>query len=347
MIPFEPPRNAKGIAMWQRLTVVIALFVVTIAYAFTASVGQSSPTPAASLDYASYGQYRIQLAESLKKSTGPRDWALAWHIYSLVHERGRSKAVEVGSLLRQAALAAPKDHLVQFMWANADSAQIDCDALRPCSGRASALATLEPDNGAAWLVVVADAWRRKDLPATDAALARMARAGGFDDSIGDSIKTWETVFQSHPVSPAGLHPEAWNPLEVAVAEAATDGFPDYESLVDTCGRARQVSANAGLLDHCARAARLMFEQSSLIYGRKTGLRVLQLTGVAKASDMIASRILEWQDYQFNTFVLSRNDFRLRQAYDADYRATGSQIKSIQQSLIRSGIPLTPAVSWKP
>jgi hypothetical protein len=297
-----------------------------------------------------YRMYRDGTAKSLEKSNSPRDWALASQLLEtdaaiplLSHERA--------ALLLKAAQAAPNDHLVQWMWANAALSASDCGAPAVCGARAGAIARLEPDNAAAWLPVVDRAWKAKDATAVDGALAHMAAAKRYDAHYGMAAAAWIDVYKRFPppslaalknLEPSG-QPVTQSSL-VSIEAADTVNAPD-SALIESCRKSTNANAPAPHFATCGHVARLMLGQASTLYGRIIGFNVLRGSGEEKPADVPGIRETAWLAEQFEK-ALSGSDETAERETLADTIATGSEVTAVQNLLRHTGTALAPPPKWQ-
>ncbi len=295
-------------------------------------------------------RYLHRLVRLLRNSASPQDWALAWQLDfgdDAAHKR------EKGALLRKAAMAAPRNRLVQRMWATAAPDVSGCDAQHPCRDRASALARQYPDDGVGWLLVLTDAWRRKNSAEISIAVSRLSRASRFDDSIGDAFQAWETVFRHHPNPPQVMRlatsPEErflYEPTYSAYMEATAVHEPSFRGLIIVCDRTQP--HDAAFTGNCGRAGRLILRQSSTLRGRYCGMEVLRASGTANEQDIAAARVIYWQRHQQVVFEqLESDDRNLQRDFAADYGNTGSEINALLRWMLRANFRPTPPQDWQP
>ncbi len=316
---------------------------------------QPTMTPAQHAKLTAVARYQHAMEASLRASASPRDWALSTQV---VHadERGEPEAEDGarGALLRKAAESAPNDRVVQWIWAIAPAETSGCTASRPCRNRGSALARLEADNGAAWVPAVADAVRFNNAQATDDALAHMAAATRYDEVFRDSMAAWLDVFRRYPL-PAELlqmpDGKAGDPALAAQVDALAQraaAFAPYDELVHACQRdARQPAATARLAS-CARAGRLMIDQSTTIVARMVGESVLHGSGAWTPGDDDKARTAAWQLEQHMQLAPKGDKDAAQMRAQMDLLvASDGEVAAMRAELQRANIPLTPPVGWKP
>ncbi|MBS0193801.1 MAG: hypothetical protein JSR34_06110 [Proteobacteria bacterium] len=303
---------------------------------------QAADAPAsASLDY------RHDLALALQKSAAPRDWALG---AQLLASRPPSDAFlrERLTILRRAAHAAPDDRLVQSLWANIG---IDgsCKPRMAC-GDPAALARLEPENAAAWLPVAVHAARSGNARATDAALARMAATGRYNEHFGQAIAAWRELFQRHP--PASLHTgmaaiDDGHVLELAYDAATATALPPNDALVDACSKTRHPHAGARRFADCARLGRVLMDRAQTLPGRVLGVALLRASRDGGKGDVERIRTVTWQAEQMaRVDAALETDAVARQNYLNMIQSGYSQMPAVSYELAISGYAPTPPADWK-
>jgi hypothetical protein len=296
--------------------------------------------------------YQHGLKQSLHNSMSPRDWALASVIFEINDLNTDAAKHEHGTLLRKAAEAALNDRLVQAYWANASPDFSGCDAQHPCADRVSAWATLEPDNGAAWVSVVNAALQSNDGPGTEAALAHMSVASRYDEVYIEAVMAWLDIERRYPEPMAEprdkTRPEATDAVATAFAYASAFSIPAYALFVRTCDRAKNPQASAAHFENCGRIGRLMLARSNTVIAQHIGLAVLRVSRTASADDQAAARVFDWQrDQSMEHARAFESDPAALRLYIADLEQTRSEVEAQQRQLRRAGIPLTPPVNWQP
>jgi hypothetical protein len=216
---------------------------------------------------------------------------------------------------------------------------------------------LQPDNGSAWVPVFSAAWKAKDIPAAESALANMARVSYFDEQYGTAVKAWMEVFDRYPVPRSAIVPGSPEEklddqtLDFVSALAFSFGMvmPDYQGLVDACRRDKHPNASPQRFRDCARVGRTMLAHSSSWISRQISRALLRVSGQATEEDIANARVEDWlyDQYQKQVFDLSGNDLGYLKEYAADWMDTGDEIKVLQREMQRKGILLTPPADWQP
>jgi len=278
----------------------------------------------AQLDAASR-RHLQELALALANSGSPRDRALHSQMVwlnaagtDLIYAGNR------GASLRKAAEAAPNDRLVQWLWANAVADRSGCDVRHPCPDRVAALAILEPDNGAAWLPLVQQSWRAKDVAGTDAALARMAAATRYDDVFVEAATAWDQIYRRYPIpasvllrasdaesAPSGLpalDPDSAGIIS-AIAYAAAMALPAVEGL-KACDRDKNAGASVARFDNCGKIGHLMLSTGTTVMARRLGLAFLRVSHAGNAADADARRRTSGPCHGDARFRLKRGHVRI-------------------------------------
>lgn len=348
--------NSKT-ALRALLAVLLGCLLATV----PPPVEAAAPTQEEALGIA----HRRGILAMLDRSPAPRDWALRAQLTPMyltaIEYRGPTadESLANGALLRKAAEAAPDDRLVQWLWANAAPDASGCSERRPCPERSAALARIEPDNGAAWLPVLAEAFADGDARAVDAALARMASMTRYDDLFADGAAAWTDVHRRHPL-PAALatqHPasdgaggaadraELLNHIQgMAVSAAMTIG--PFRPL-QACDVEKQPDASAGRFEHCETIGRTMFATAPTVAARNMGRAVLRISGADSPDIEEQYRTLEW--LRFQSARLERQDGGALGAtlpYFEDLEETRSEIHAMERMLQRGGVRGTPPPGWK-
>jgi hypothetical protein len=262
-----------------------------------------------------------------------------------------------GALLRKAAQAAPDDRLVQWTWAIAPEAVSGCTAASPCHDRGSALAKLDPDNGAAWVPVVADAIRFHIDTRIDDALEHLAASTRYDEGFHDAMGAWLDAFRRYPIpaellrTPNGGTGDATLAAGTYALAQAENAAAPYEELIQACqGNARAGAANTAnpRSANCARAGRLMIDRSTTIVGRLAGESLLRAAGPPSPEDRERMRTVAWQLEQHMKLVGNANgtDPRARERMDL-LVSSESEVAAMQEELRRANVSLTPPAGWQP
>lgn len=284
--------------------------------------------------------YRARIMDVLRASDSPRDWALAAK-FSLDEDSGA---------LSRAAEAATDDALVQWLVAN--SGTRDNPASRTIAeAAANRLVSLEPDNGAAWLVVLVLADQRGDHTAVADSLARMAASTRFDAHYADALHAWLPIFDRYPpddlMDDASLQEGSSPSFFGAVTAAQVMAMPAYLPLLKVC---REEHASADIRLSCRDAGRLMLHESNTLIARNLGFGIMRTLDKDELSD--ADRELKRDDdwYQWRGLVAyatgdSEAERRWNAAFEAAWRDQSSEIVAIQQALKAVGQPTEPPPGW--
>jgi hypothetical protein len=329
----------------------LSTFAMTILAALAATqadAGDHHGTDAIPDRYTVPRAYAIATAKSLEQSKAPRDWALASQLlgtvvddYKIPHERA--------VLLRKAVEAAPSDHLVRWMWADADAdvSESDCGTPSECANRSAALARLEPDNAVAWLPVLGRAWDDHDAAAKDNAIARIATAKRFDEHQGMTLTAWLDVYKRFPPPlPASVPGAVDSPSEFALNEASRTAPWSSTVLFMSCNPSNDPKASPAHVAHCGQAGRLLMEQAPFLTGRWQGFLVLRISGDAKPADLPAMRELAWQFEQFFRKLQPKPDAAYESAIVANMLSSGNDKTLVTGRLHRAGLPSTPPAAWQ-
>ena len=317
--------------------------------------------------------YRMQVLKSLQASHDARELLLASIAMTDTHHESSSydpppTAAErkmAAALLRRAAQMAPRDPLVQRIWARASTAASGCQSDDSCVGRAEAEARLEPDNAAAWEPVVAAAMRNHDLPNAERALARMAIATRYDDHFGEAALAFRAIYRQFPApeAPPGLRASAetnpWMEFPTTAeshqeryakdaAEFFLAGMVEDEEANDQplglCTKEALRTASRQRAMDCAGIGRLLMRN-----GDSVGLFYIADTGFDTEEDRERARMLDWQIWMEDE-AGSRpgNSFALRLGHwFSDLEETGNAHEADRRALTRRGIPLKPTAGWTP
>jgi hypothetical protein len=297
--------------------------------------------------------YRAELSAALQKSEVPRDRALGAQLLESVPASG-AHLPDRGAILQGAAKAAPADRLVLRLWAALPVAGMRCRPHRICIDHAHALARLEPDNGAAWVPVVAAAWKRHDGRGADAALLSMADTRRYNEHLGEALGAWRDVLRRFPPSPrsglleANADPAADNSLlDLVFAEAVATAIPSADPLVDVCGKARHPEASMARFRACGRVARVMMGRSQTLIGRLSGVRILRASQTGTKADIDPVRTVTWQFEQYEKVVpvLAANASAKLNHMNM-IESTDSEMRVVHFELASAGVALTPPPDWK-
>jgi len=316
------------------------------------------PTPEQRAEKAAYLSYTRSLLKSLRASSRPRDRAIATQMGwmpAMMEGRMPSPAEQAadGAILRAAAEAAPDDALLQRLWSQASPEASGCDARRPCPERSRALVRLQPDNAVAWMPTVEAAWKARDVAATDAALAQMARATMFDDYTGEAIKAWVDVYRRYPAPapPAGSAEAAAGRgvagFSQAMAYAAATETPAFGSVAQACHHDWHPDAPPSRFHDCAQVGRVLLTRSHTLLARQMGRALLRISGQATPGDVAAARTVAWQYEQWGRLIERLDDPARMKGFMADWLATGDELAVLERQFARDGIPLIPPAGWQP
>ncbi len=298
--------------------------------------------PGSSLDY------RHDLAHKLQQGDSPRDWALGAQLLETQPPSGAALRERV-AILRKASQAAPRDRMVQALWAGI-ALDGSCKARMGC-GDASALARIEPDNGASWLPVVDEAVHGGRAAAINAAIEHMAGSSRYNEHFGEAITAWRDVFQRFPPpprSPAEALGDGGYVLDIAFSEAAATADPAPGSpLIDACSRARHPDAGARRFESCAHIGRIMMGRSQTLLGRVYGVAILRASHAGTAADVKRVRTVMWQNEQIGAISDTLgNDPVAKQNYMNLIQSNDSEIAALQYELALFGVAPMPPPGWK-
>lgn len=293
-----------------------------------------------------------QLDALLAPSRAPRDQALRWELGRWRPGMGTITATPAVSL-RDAATRGATDRLVQWLWARATPAESGCVDARPCPGRAHALATLEPGNGAAWLPVLEQAWDDENDAAMEAALSRMAKAQAFDDLFIEYAGALAEVENRFPAYLAARSAVLAGSARVdssdvasivsAIARSAASAIPSMMTLVNVCDRGKHPEAPATRFARCGAIGHLMLGEATSLQSRVIGLAILRRSGQLTAQDELASRRLRWTAKQ--SADLDLEDPAELRRYFSDLLRTNGEVAAMERQLARAGKPAQPPAGW--
>lgn len=307
------------------------------------ALATSTPAPLAGQDAAmERGQARtIAWREQLLHSSRPRDRALGASFFALES----SMAPGRGAALRQAARALPSDVLVQTLWVSASNELSGCTPTDPCPERAEALAHADPDNGRGWAHAAVLHYRAGNVHAGDAALHRAASSAYFRQPIAAAIAAWIDALERYPQPPwlADLAPARAampHPVESRRAYAMALSymamfFPVYD-LTSRC-KPGDGAPPARVADCRAVGERMMASNSLLEQHLGRALASAASGGEYASQD----RRLKW----FRAASAEANRDGIDEQYFADLVSTDSEIRAIELSLQRRGLPLEPPADW--
>lgn len=355
----------RKVATRSKILLVLA-FAITARVAF-ARPAQTSVLPATgqrSADHHASAQPELMPAEqqafqegfskfirtlelALRASKSPRDRAFS----TLLPQFDTSRPISVqdnlasGNLLRAAAKAAPQDVLVQWIWANAQDQASGCTHADPCPGRARALAVLEPDNGAAWIPAIAQAYWVHDMSAYDEALERMAAAKGYDEKSHELKAAWDEIARRYPQIKMRVgNPEVEPPpgdagqgfLGFLVSMQGNPITSSIDILAMSCDLAA-CSADGRRKIWCAKAARLLLDHGDSTMSRMIGFQMLESSDHVSADDRERVRTFQWQLTQYMQLIHTT----------AGNGGAATDFDGIIQQLRRAGRVLEPPAGWKP
>lgn len=288
----------------------------------------------------------------LAQSDAPRDAALRHQVF-LHDAASQSILPRDGTALRAAAAAAPRDRLVQWIWATVPAADSGCTEASPCPERPLALAAIEPGNAAAWLPPLHEAMRAKDAAAVDALLARMAKARDYDDLYVANTLGWADVFARWPTAVPSRDGDTEADARLRAIDMAyvranlAAGTPLVASLVRACDAARQEAPRPERMAHCARVGRTMLLRGRSLLAQRMGRAVQKRSGADLAPDAEAARLLDWRIAQLSE--VERRDGGTAAAVTAQFdelRRTGSEQAALAHRMARSGMPAEPPADWQ-
>jgi hypothetical protein len=305
-------------------------------------------------------RYLRSLEAGMRSSKFPRDRALSTQVMQFdapFYMPAMGTDPTRGELLRNAAEAAPRDHLVQWIWANASAGASGCTHANPCPDRGRALAKLEPDNGAAWIPAVAFAFQDHDEGGTDEALARMAAAKGYDDKAHELEEAWDEIIRRYPppklpsTIPGIEQPKPGDSdpgfVKTLVAMQGASVGLSTMSMAESCEREAMCRADPRRGASCAKAARLLLDQGDSYMTKAAGAGILESSAFATAEDRMRIRDLTWQVVQYRQLMRSaRDDPATALRLSEDSRSEGEVARMLEQ-LSRAHVPLTPPAGWNP
>jgi hypothetical protein len=337
--------------MRRRSVLLLAALGLAVACAAAGTAFASTTEPSTTLPISSHEH---RLAESLASGGLPRDRAMHAWLARFHQEMGDAGAVVPGEL-RQAAADAPRDRLVQWLWANADDVVAGCSTASPCADRAMALAVLEPDNAAAWLPVLSAASRRGDAGRVDELLTHMAGASTFDALFVDSSEAWYAAEALVPWSPAelaasradgGVSASAESlAIYAAIARAAAFPMPSLKPLLDACQADRDPRAAARHGD-CVRIGRVLLGSGTML-PKSLGFSLLQRIGAATPTDADAARRARWLTIESMRVAPSmETDGDALRRYFSDLVATRDEYQAMERRILRGRGRVEPPVGWR-
>jgi hypothetical protein len=318
----------------------------------TPPVSAATRDAAAASDLEQRRRVELTLDRLLGQGDAPRDAALRHQVF--LYDAGeRTILPRDGAALRAAAAAAPRDRLVQWIWATVPEAESGCSDAAPCPERAGTLAALEPANAAAWLPVLDAAARAKDAAAVDAAIARMAAGKSYDDLYVQTVLAWVDVFARWPntVPLRAGDGDAERPLRAIdfAYVRATFGAQTAQltQLARACDARRQDAPRPDRMADCARLGRLMLRRGTSLLAQRMGRALQRRSGAELAPDADAARVLDWQIAQLAE--VEKRDGGSAKAVTAQFehlRASGSEQAALVHRLERVGIATAPPSDWQ-
>jgi hypothetical protein len=318
----------------------------------SASASAATPEATAARDLEQRRRVELTLDRLLGQGDAPRDAALRHQVF--LYDAGeRTILPRDGTALRAAAAAAPRDRLVQWIWATVPEAESGCSDAAPCPERAGTLATLEPANAAAWLPVLDAASRAKDAAAVDAAIARMAAGKSYDDLYVQTVLAWMDVFTRWPnaVPLRDGDGDAERPLRALDMASVRASFgaqgARLAQLARACDAKRQDTPRPERMADCARLGRLMLNRGTSLLAQRMGRALQRRSGADLAPDSDAARVLDWQIAQLAE--VEKRDGGSAKAVTAQFehlRASGSEQAALVHRLERVGIATTPPPDWQ-
>jgi hypothetical protein len=294
--------------------------------------------------------YFKSLHEHLAASSSPRERALAARPIAF------EDPVAGGKLLRDAARAAPGDALVQRLWSTVGRQWSGCSAASPCPEQLMAWARAEPDNGFAWLPAFEAAGKDRVGAAIDADIARIAKAGRYDDHFIEFWFAYRRAIADQPMPAVLAHrfdsgdrptraasakEEAASVAAMAVAAALP--MPIGE-LMRACNKSSHPEASAARLADCARIGRGILASESSVISKVIACGLVRGTGLETEADRQVDIALQWR--QRSVIDALRVPSAETAAYFADLASTGSEVKAQELLMARRGIPIDPPAGWK-
>jgi hypothetical protein len=236
--------------------------------------------------------------------------------------------------LRTAAQAAPADALVQMTWST-------------LGGDASAWSRVEPENGLSWIPLVEGLPR--DGKQTDAAIARIAEAPGYDDHFAETWLAFRHAIAARPMPPdvaaRSGHGEAENATDI-MAMAYAAAFPvRFLSLSRACDHARLPKPSAPRLEACARIGRGIMSSDVSLMTKSLGSMLVRRSGLQDDADREARRSIDWLLQASGELLDEKTHPGELKAYFADLAATSSETRAMELLMARHGRPIEPPAGW--
>jgi len=336
----------------MRRPAIFRLAALGLGVAFSAA-GLSFASAPAPPSLPPISSHELRLAELLGSGGLPRDRAMHASMSHFHAQMGDAHGVIPGEL-RQAAADAPRDRLVQWLWANADDVTAGCSTDTPCADRAMALARLEPHNAAAWLPALSTASRGRDADRVDQVLAHMAGASSYDELFVDSSEAWYAAEVLVPLSPSELAAMRADggmtangeslAVYAAIARAAAFAMPSFQPLVDACRVDRDPRAAARRAD-CERIGRVLLGSGTML-SRRLGFSLLQRIGAATPADAEAARRARWVWTESMRVSPSMDtDADALRRYFSDLVATRDEFQAMERRIVRGRGRVEPPIGW--
>lgn len=253
----------------------------------------------------------------LLASPVPRDRALG---AMMIFPQNAADAALSNATLVDAVQATPTDPLVHWL-----------AAIRaPSDANLAALAQLEADNGAVWLLVLTHA--QGDDRGTELALARLASSSRYDEHFADTVHALIDVFTRFPPD----FPESADgdePIVVGAIGLAASAMPAGVALSKVCA-ADVAPPDTTRERQCVAAGRLQLHQGKTLVARTLGRAVLaRFPDRMTEDDRSAGRDLDW-------YTDAAREFSATIAVGNDWRQLDNEIQIIQRALARAGRPIT-------
>jgi len=317
-----------------------------------------APDPREQAREAAWNDYRRSVYDSLRRSSDPRDWALAVMTHQArfqLDDAAPDATADDTTLLERAVRAAPDDALVQWIAARYRVGDAAPSAL--AVGAAQRLLQLQPNNAALLLDDLAAAARRNDPTAVDAVLNRMSARTGFDEFQSVVLKATLDVYRRHPLPDAYwdlvAEEEKKLPRETfafvnAVSIAAAVAMPAYQSLVEACRVNEASGKNPQRAANCAAIGRVMVAQGGTFVDNRLGYTLLRLSRAYTDADVAAARRDDWL-YSMHMQSIRLDDAQATAdsivAYETDWMETGSELEAIRRAGARAGVATDPPADW--
>jgi hypothetical protein len=263
-----------------------------------------------------------------------------------VRERGssRERALfarvswrERAGALQRAARAAPTDALVQMLWSTQ-------------GGDARAWSRVEPGNGFAWMAALDAEAASLDEAGIDAAIARIAGAGGYDDHFVEAWLDYRRVIAARPM-PASLtgtisHGDPGLAAGIMAMAYAAALPMSLRTLSRACKREKHPRVAAERFENCARIGRGLLRSESSVFSKRFGSGLVRNSGLEDAADREARRSLDWQLEASTELLRDASMSAEGPSYFNDLAATGSETRAQELLLARHGLPLQAPANWQ-